>query len=125
FPLTPFQRERVSLSSNIKHLIGAKMENPYSSSSSSSSENLLQNLNTRGWCFRDVNLVNSLIESQLPSPYTVDSIESELLNMDLRSIGGKSLPDFSLLRKSTHLQGPKVLQVIIFFFKKICLYIIL
>ncbi|MCD7459397.1 hypothetical protein HAX54_040854 [Datura stramonium] len=84
------------------------MENPYSSSSSSSSENLLSNLNTRGWCFRDVNLVNSLIESQLPSPYTVDST-NRALNMDLRSIGGK-LPDFSLLRKSTHLQGPKVLQ---------------
>ncbi|KAK6774380.1 hypothetical protein RDI58_029619 [Solanum bulbocastanum] len=80
------------------------MENP------SSSENLLQTLNTRGWCFRDINLVNSLIEAQLPSSYTVSSIESELLNMDLRSVGGKSLPDFSLLRKLSHIQGPKVLQ---------------
>ncbi|KAK4727552.1 hypothetical protein R3W88_032469 [Solanum pinnatisectum] len=81
------------------------MENP------SSSENLLQTLNTRGWCFRDINLVNSLIAAQLPSSYTVSSIESELLNMDLRSVGGKSLPDFSLLRKSSHIQGPKVLQI--------------
>ncbi|KAJ8527915.1 hypothetical protein K7X08_015366 [Anisodus acutangulus] len=79
------------------------MENPHSSSS-----NLLQTLNTKGWCFRDTNLVNSLIAAQ---SYTVDSIESELLNMDLRSIGGKSLPDFSLLRKSSHLQGPKILQI--------------
>uniref|UniRef100_A0A3Q7JRH8 RecQ mediated genome instability protein 1 OB-fold domain-containing protein n=1 Tax=Solanum lycopersicum TaxID=4081 RepID=A0A3Q7JRH8_SOLLC len=81
------------------------MENP------SSSENLLQTLNTRGWCFRDINLVNSLIAAQLPSSSTVSSIESELLNTDLRSVGGKSLPDFSLLRKSSHIQGPKVLQI--------------
>lgn len=92
------------------------MENP--NSSSSSSENLLQTLNTRGWCFRDVNFVNSLVAAQSPSSYTVDSIESELFNMDLRSIGGKSLPEFSLLRRSSHIQGPKVLQVIILFFVK-------
>lgn len=108
-PHSLLKEKKISVSSNIKHLIGAKMENP------SSSENLLQTLNTRGWCLRDINLVNSLIAAQLPSSYTVSSIESELLNMDLRSVGGKSLPDFSLLRKSSHIQGPKVLQVIILF----------
>ncbi|KAM1458135.1 hypothetical protein ACFX13_036087 [Malus domestica] len=42
----------------------------------------------------------------------VDSVELELTNMDLKSISSRSLPDPHTLRKSSHLLGPKVLQVI-------------
>ncbi|PKU86231.1 hypothetical protein MA16_Dca002062 [Dendrobium catenatum] len=38
------------------------------------------------------------------------SIESELLNMDLRFFGGKSLPEHSAAKKSLYIHGPKVLQ---------------
>lgn len=86
------------------------------SSSSSSSESLLvlRALIDRGWRFRDADRIRELITAQLSmsaSRCTVDSIESELLNMDLRSIGGKCLPEPSLLFKTSHLQGPLVLQV--------------
>ncbi|XP_062018405.1 uncharacterized protein LOC133734805 [Rosa rugosa] len=40
----------------------------------------------------------------------VKSMKSELLNMDLKSVGAKSLPNPATLRKSSHLLGPKVLQ---------------
>ncbi|KAG8372726.1 hypothetical protein BUALT_Bualt12G0096600 [Buddleja alternifolia] len=65
----------------------------------------------RGWCFRDTDRIQRLI-STAQSAATVDSIESELLlNMDLRSIGGKCLPEPSLLCKTSLLQAPKILQV--------------
>lgn len=89
---------------------GAKM-----ASTSPSSEILIQTLITRGWCFGDIDQVKTLIAIQSAlngDSTTVESIESELSNSDLRSIGGNSLPDSSLLRKSSHLQGPKVLQAI-------------
>ncbi|CAN6686065.1 unnamed protein product [Malus baccata var. baccata] len=41
----------------------------------------------------------------------VDSVELELTNMDLKSISSRSLPDPHTLRKSSHLLGPKVLQI--------------
>ncbi|KAI3775484.1 hypothetical protein L1987_50061 [Smallanthus sonchifolius] len=82
------------------------------SSSSSSSEVLIQTLTNNGWCFQDIHQIKTLIETKLSLDSTpIGSIESELCNMDLRAIGGKSLPDPSTLRKSTHFQGPKVLQV--------------
>ncbi|XP_076909347.1 uncharacterized protein LOC143566561 [Bidens hawaiensis] len=80
-------------------------------SSASSSDALIQTLTNSGWCFQDINQIKTLIETKLSGPSTnIRSIESELLNTDLRSSGGKSLPDSSTLRKSTHFQGPKVLQ---------------
>ncbi|PIN24340.1 hypothetical protein CDL12_02936 [Handroanthus impetiginosus] len=87
---------------------------PSSSSSSSTESQLLQALIDRGWCFKDMDRIRVLITAQFSIPAslcTVDSIESELLNMDLRSIGGKCLPDPSLLCKTSHLRGPVVLQV--------------
>ncbi|XP_011084097.1 uncharacterized protein LOC105166443 isoform X2 [Sesamum indicum] len=87
---------------------------PSSSSSSSSEDLLLRALIDRGWHFKDMDRIRGLIKDQLALPNyvcTVDSIESELLNMDLRSIGGKCLPEPSMLRKTSHLQGPMVLQV--------------
>ncbi|KAK9268541.1 hypothetical protein L1049_000295 [Liquidambar formosana] len=80
---------------------------------SEASEALIETLKTRGWCFGDIDQVRAtiIIQSALNDNCTVDSIESELANMDLRSIGAKSLPDPSALRKSSSLQGPKVLQV--------------
>ncbi|XP_050120208.1 uncharacterized protein LOC126597455 isoform X2 [Malus sylvestris] len=38
-------------------------------------------------------------------------IQVELTNMDLKSISSRSLPDPHTLRKSSHLLGPKVLQI--------------
>ncbi|XP_059638063.1 uncharacterized protein LOC132279993 [Cornus florida] len=83
-------------------------------SSLAASESLIETLISRGWSFGDVDQVKALIVIQSAlhgETLTIDLLESELANMDLRSIGGKSLPDPSLLRKSSHLQGPKVLQI--------------
>lgn len=84
---------------------------------STSTSTMIEALIKRGWCIGDMDKVNAIIVIQSAlhkvgdaSP-TVDLIESELCNMDLKSIGAKSLPDSSLLRnKSTRLLGPKVLQ---------------
>ncbi|KAJ4958444.1 hypothetical protein NE237_025555 [Protea cynaroides] len=80
-----------------------------------SSEDVLETLIRRGWCFRDVEDIKFLIQLNVAtcggSGY-VDSVESELLNMDLMSFGGKYLPDSSVINKSSHLQGPKVLQIV-------------
>ena len=84
-----------------------------SSSSSAASDALIQTLASRGWCFAEVEQVKALILVQYAlygESCTVDSVESELANLDLRSIGDKSLPESALLRKSSYLQGPKVLQ---------------
>nr|GLL27296.1 tudor domain-containing protein 3 [Ipomoea trifida] len=81
-----------------------------SSSTSDTVETVLRTLITRGWSFRDIDQVKLLLSAQASSP-TIDSIESELINLDLRSIGGKSLPDSSSLRKISHLRGPLVLQI--------------
>lgn len=76
---------------------------------------VLETLRVRGWNFSDLDEVRAviMIGSALADDPTsvVDSVESELINMDLRSIGGKSLPDLSLLRKSSRVLGPLVLQV--------------
>lgn len=75
---------------------------------------VLETLRNRGWCFGDLQQVKAMITIHyalaIDAANVVDSVESEVLNLDLRSIGGKSLPDPSLLRKSSYLQGPKVLQ---------------
>ncbi|XP_041008910.1 uncharacterized protein LOC121253081 isoform X2 [Juglans microcarpa x Juglans regia] len=78
---------------------------------------VIETLRSRGWCLGDVELVKAIImiHSALADDAStvVDSVESELMNTDLKSIGDKSLPDPSLLRnrKSSHILGPKVLQV--------------
>ncbi|KAL2927777.1 Tudor domain-containing protein 3, partial [Bienertia sinuspersici] len=86
-----------------------------SSSSSSITELLLKSLTNRGWCFSDLDQVRAIatVHSAINGDSsTVDSLESELCNVDLRSIGGKSLPDSSLLRKSSQfLQPPKIASV--------------
>ncbi|CAL5360644.1 hypothetical protein CsSME_00051188 [Camellia sinensis var. sinensis] len=85
-----------------------------SSSSLAASEGLIRTLISRGWCFGDLEKVKALIVVQWAlygEACTVDSVEAELANMDLREIGGKSLPDPSVLRKASHFQGPKVLQI--------------
>lgn len=91
----------------------SKME---SSNGSSSNDAIIETLTSRGWCFGDLEQVKVtiLLHSALHVDSSIDSIESELSNMDLCSFGGKSLPDRPLLMKSSYLQGPKVLQVIPF-----------
>ncbi|XP_027071186.2 uncharacterized protein [Coffea arabica] len=81
------------------------------SSSAAAVQSHLQTLTSRGWCFKHVDQVQALVAAELSSRLTLDSVESALLNMDLRSIGGKSLPELSHLRHASHLQGPKVLQI--------------
>ncbi|RXH86560.1 hypothetical protein DVH24_021833 [Malus domestica] len=51
-------------------------------------------------CFGDLEQVKAMI-----------LIQVELTNMDLKSISSRSLPDPHTLRKSSHLIGPKVLQI--------------
>ncbi|XP_043699331.1 tudor domain-containing protein 3 [Telopea speciosissima] len=80
-----------------------------------SSEAVLETLIHRGWCFRDLEDIKFLIQLNVATCSGLDyadSVESELLNMDLMSFGGKSLPDSSVIKKSSHLQGPKVLQIV-------------
>lgn len=90
-------------------------------SSSKAAEAVLEILRTRGWSLGGIDQLNALIiiHSALSDdgdPCTVaNAVESELLNMDLRSIGLKSLPDPNLLNKTSYLQGPKILQVIYLF----------
>ncbi|XP_038986403.1 recQ-mediated genome instability protein 1 [Phoenix dactylifera] len=82
-------------------------------------EGVLEALTSRGWRFRDLDEeVRALIRSYEASSSSsssllaVEMVESELLNMDLRSFGGKSIPDASSLKKFSHLRGPIVLQVV-------------
>ncbi|CAI0399870.1 unnamed protein product [Linum tenue] len=87
------------------------------SRSSKIAEDVIQTLKTRGWCIGDLDQVNAivLVQSALSddgkASTIADSVESQLLDMDLRSIGGKSLPDAISFRKASHLQGRKVLQI--------------
>ncbi|KAL6221762.1 hypothetical protein ACLB2K_005157 [Fragaria x ananassa] len=84
-------------------------------SSDALSDAAIETLRSRGWCFGDLEQVQAmiLIHSALADDTrtVVNSVESELLNMDLKSVGAKSLPDPVTLRKSSHLLGPKVLQI--------------
>ncbi|KAF0916123.1 hypothetical protein E2562_000729 [Oryza meyeriana var. granulata] len=78
-------------------------------------EMLLQSLSTRGWSFRDPN--NEIIQELLhasPSP-SPEAVEAELLDIDLRLFGGKSLPDRAAAatgRQLSYLHGPIALQVV-------------
>ncbi|RZR88229.1 hypothetical protein BHM03_00015757 [Ensete ventricosum] len=69
---------------------------------------VLAALTSRGWRIKEH---DEEIRDLIRSRETAEAVESELLNMDLRSFGGKSLPDPTSLKKLTHLQGPKILQV--------------
>ncbi|KAA0043357.1 tudor domain-containing protein 3 isoform X2 [Cucumis melo var. makuwa] len=77
---------------------------------------VLETLRLRGWNFADSDEVKAVImigSALADDPSSVvDSVESELINMDLRSIGGKSLSEPALLRKSSRILGPIVLQQI-------------
>lgn len=85
-------------------------------SSDSSTEVVIETLRSRGWCFGDIQqvkatiIINSVLLDDRDTSKVADLIEMELLNMDLRSIGGKSLPDLN--RKFSNIQGPKVVQAI-------------
>lgn len=91
---------------------GQKMEEDLGAS-----EHVIETLRNRGWCFRGLEQVKAIIIINTAladddTPTIVASVESELANMDIRTIGGKSLPDPSIIRKSSHLSGPKVLQAV-------------
>ncbi|CAN7033938.1 unnamed protein product [Brassica oleracea var. botrytis] len=89
-----------------------------SSAAGNTSTAVINSLTTRGWCFKDADYlkplviqISSVIGGTNQTGAIVDSVEAELLNMDIRLIGGKSLPDATELRRCSHLQGPKVLQI--------------
>uniref|UniRef100_A0A0E0JEU6 RecQ mediated genome instability protein 1 OB-fold domain-containing protein n=1 Tax=Oryza punctata TaxID=4537 RepID=A0A0E0JEU6_ORYPU len=94
--------------------MAAAAETP-GSSASPHNERFLQSLSARGWCFCDPN--NEIIQELLhasPSP-SPEAVETELLDVDLRLFGGKSLPDRAAAatgRRLSYLHGPIVLQVI-------------
>ncbi|MBA0730608.1 hypothetical protein Golax_025372 [Gossypium laxum] len=79
-------------------------------------EAVVEILRNRGWCLGDLDQVNALIvlytalSDDVDACSIADKVESELVNMDLRSISGKSLPELNL-RKSSYILGPKVLQI--------------
>ncbi|GAV88718.1 DUF1767 domain-containing protein [Cephalotus follicularis] len=89
------------------------------SSTSTATEAVIETLKSRGWCLGDIDQVKALviIQSALlddTDTFAVsDSVESELLNMDLRSIGAKSLPEPTGLRNksTTSILGPIILQI--------------
>ena len=107
-----------------------KIEMAESSNDSESSGTLLETLRRRGWCLEDTDQLKATIAIQSAlaqdSSKVLDSVESELLNSDLRSIGAKSLPDPSLLRNpSFFLHGPKVLQAYYYYPLPYLLFILL
>ncbi|CAH2072322.1 unnamed protein product [Thlaspi arvense] len=96
------------------------MEGTSSSSAAGNTYSVVMNaLTSRGWCLKDVDYLKAMvieISSSIgggnnQTGAVVKSVEAELLNMDIRLIGGKSLPDPTELRRCSHLQGPKVLQI--------------
>lgn len=78
-----------------------------SGSGASLAGELLEKLMDKGWRFRDLEQIGTLIQEYK----TAEALEAELLNMDLRSFGGHSLPDPTAMKKLNHLQGPKIVQV--------------
>uniref|UniRef100_A0A0E0FH35 RecQ mediated genome instability protein 1 OB-fold domain-containing protein n=1 Tax=Oryza nivara TaxID=4536 RepID=A0A0E0FH35_ORYNI len=95
--------------------MAAAAETP-GSSASPHQERFLQSLSARGWCFRDPS--NEIIQELLhasPSP-SPEAVETELVDVDLRLFGGKSLPDRAAAaatgRRLSYLHGPIVLQVV-------------
>ncbi|CAA6660822.1 unnamed protein product [Spirodela intermedia] len=82
------------------------------------SEALLKTLTSKGWCFEHpdemLELIKSIVveEGNQSMDRLLGAVESELLNMDLRSFGSKSLPDPVGMKKLSQLQGPLILQVV-------------
>ncbi|KAE8658272.1 transmembrane protein 19-like [Hibiscus syriacus] len=79
---------------------------------SASAEAIIDTLKTRGWCLGDLDQVKTLVvlfkalSDDVDLSSIADKVESELINTDLRSYGGVSLPESSL-RKSSHILVPK------------------
>jgi hypothetical protein len=84
---------------------------------------LLRVLAARGWRFRDPieEAVQALFYSS-PSP-SPEAVESEIVDLDLRTLGGKSLPDrattAATAKRLSYLHGPIVLQVPLLVFVRV------
>ncbi|KAK9715296.1 hypothetical protein RND81_06G155200 [Saponaria officinalis] len=82
------------------------------SSSPSTIETLITSLTAKGWNFSDADDVRAIIAVHAAVAAHPSAVESELCNLDLRLVGGTSLPDSSLLRNSSlFIHPPKVLQI--------------
>lgn len=78
-------------------------------------EKVFQFLTSRGWCLKDLSVVEQVLQEMDQHPQAMEKfVEGKLLDMDLKAIGGKCLPDASAMQRLSHLQGPKVLQARIF-----------
>lgn len=79
-------------------------------------EELLLSLQSRGWYLKDVTVVEGLLHEvsteKLDRAELEKMIEASLLEMDLKVVGGKCLPDSAALHRTSRLQGPKVLQIV-------------
>ncbi|XP_050116120.1 uncharacterized protein LOC126593974 [Malus sylvestris] len=58
---------------------------------------------------KEMILIHSALSDDMRT--VVISVESELTNMDVKSMSARSLPCPHTLRKSSHLLSPKVLQI--------------
>lgn len=79
-------------------------------------EELLLSLQLRGWYLKDITIVEELLQevsTEKPSRAELEKmIEANLLEMDLKVVGGKCLPDAAAVHRISRLQGPKVLQIV-------------
>ncbi|KAM1589622.1 hypothetical protein ACFX1Q_028626 [Malus domestica] len=84
-------------------------------SSSAAADATIETLSTRGWFFGNLEQVEEkiLIYPALSdgTRTVVNSVEAELTNMNLKSISARSMPNSHKLLRSSHLLGPKVLQL--------------
>ncbi|KAM1909071.1 hypothetical protein ACFX14_028507 [Malus domestica] len=84
-------------------------------SSSAAADATIETLSTRGWFFGNLEQVEEkiLIYPALSdgTRTVVNSVEAELTNMNLKSISARSMPNSHKLLRSSHLLGPKVLQI--------------
>ncbi|GLJ29284.1 hypothetical protein SUGI_0577460 [Cryptomeria japonica] len=70
-------------------------------------------LKSRGWYLKDVNVVQQVLQEMDQHPRAMEKfVEGKLLDMDLKAIGDKCLPDASAMQRLSHLHGPKVLQIV-------------
>ena len=77
---------------------------------------LMKTLTSEGWRFGHPEEMGELFENiaieegHNNMDRLLSAVESKLLDMDLRSFGGKSLPDALAIKKMSQLQGPLILQ---------------
>lgn len=124
--LNPSQLVELKCISSSKRERSWKM---HENSNASESAMVIEALRRKGWYLEDTDDLKAVIVIQTAladdGSKVLESVESELLNSDLRSIGAKSLPEPTLLRNpSSYIHGPKVLQVKLLSLSSLYIYIL-